>query len=72
MLVRITNRCQMGCSHCFTDSTPEGQHMTHHTFEQALQATVSWYVDNEWWWRKIKSGEYREYYQAQYGHRLSD
>jgi len=43
-----------------------------HTFDQALQATVSWYVDNEWWWRKIKSGEYREYYQAQYGHRLSE
>ena len=43
-----------------------------HTFEQALQATVSWYVDNEWWWRKIKSGEYREYYKAQYGSRLSE
>jgi dTDP-glucose 4,6-dehydratase len=43
-----------------------------HTFEQALQETVSWYVDNEWWWRKIKSGEYREYYKAQYGSRLSE
>jgi dTDP-glucose 4,6-dehydratase len=43
-----------------------------HTFDQALQATVSWYVDNEWWWRKIKSGQYREYYKAQYGSRLSE
>jgi dTDP-glucose 4,6-dehydratase len=26
-------------------------------------------VDNEWWWRKIKSGEYREYYRRQYAGR---
>ena len=37
-----------------------------HTFEQALEKTVKWYVDNEWWWRKIKSGEYMEYYRRQY------
>jgi dTDP-glucose 4,6-dehydratase len=37
-----------------------------HTFEQALETTVQWYVDNEWWWRKIKSGEYMEYYCRQY------
>ena len=42
-----------------------------HTFEQALEKTVRWYVDNEWWWRKIKSGaHYREYYARQYGDRL--
>lgn len=27
-----------------------------HTFEQTLERTVLWYVENEWWWRKIKSG----------------
>jgi dTDP-glucose 4,6-dehydratase len=43
---------------------------SHHTFEQALEKTVRWYVDNEWWWRKIKSGEYKEYYRKQYGQRL--
>lgn len=41
-----------------------------YTFEQGLEETVKWYVNNEWWWRKIKSGEYRAYYQAQYGKRL--
>jgi len=41
-----------------------------HTFEQALEKTVRWYVDNEWWWRKIKSGEYKEYYRKWYGERL--
>ena len=37
-----------------------------HTFEEALEKTVQWYVANEWWWRKIKSGEYWEYYRRQY------
>ncbi len=41
-----------------------------YTFDQALEATVRWYVENEWWWRKIKSGEFREYYERQYGQRL--
>ena len=43
-----------------------------HTFEQALEKTVRWYVENEWWWRKIKSGEYREYYRKWYGQRLAE
>jgi dTDP-glucose 4,6-dehydratase len=37
-----------------------------HTFEEALEKTVKWYVENEWWWRKLKSGEYLEYYKKQY------
>jgi len=42
-----------------------------HTFEEALHETVQWYVANEWWWRKIKTGEYLEYYKAQYAGRLA-
>jgi dTDP-glucose 4,6-dehydratase len=42
-----------------------------YTFEEALERTVRWYVDNEWWWRKIKTGEYLEYYKAQYAARLA-
>ncbi len=42
------------------------------TFEQELAATVKWYADNEWWWRKIKSGEYLGYYRAQYEQRLAE
>jgi dTDP-glucose 4,6-dehydratase len=41
-----------------------------HSFESALQYTVQWYVDNEWWWRPIKDGEFKEYYQRQYAERL--
>ena len=38
-----------------------------HTCEEAIEKTVRWYVENEWWWRSIKSGEhYQEYYQRQY------
>ena len=39
-------------------------------FASALDATVDWYVSNEPWWRKIKSGEFKKYYAAQYGSRL--
>ena len=37
-----------------------------HTFAQAIEKTVRWYADNEWWWRKLKSGEYLDYYKKQY------
>lgn len=36
MLIRITNRCTMGCSHCLTESTPSGSHMDEDTFICAL------------------------------------
>ncbi|HET90357.1 MAG TPA: dTDP-glucose 4,6-dehydratase [Chloroflexi bacterium] len=38
-----------------------------HTCEEAIAKTVRWYVENEWWWRPIKSGEhYQAYYRQQY------
>jgi dTDP-glucose 4,6-dehydratase len=42
-----------------------------HSFEDALKATVDWYRENPWWWQKIKSGEFRAYYERVYGARLS-
>ena len=41
-----------------------------HTAEEAIRKTAHWYAANEWWWRKIKSGEFKQYYEAQYGERL--
>lgn len=35
----------------------------------ALQKTVEWYRANAAWWKHVKSGEYRKYYQEQYGTR---
>ncbi|MCP4424548.1 MAG: dTDP-glucose 4,6-dehydratase [Chloroflexi bacterium] len=43
-----------------------------HTAEEAIIKTAHWYKENEWWWRKIKSGEFKAYYQAQYGKRLAE
>jgi dTDP-glucose 4,6-dehydratase len=40
-------------------------------FDEGLRTTVEWYRDNRAWWEPIKSGEYREYYERQYGARLS-
>ncbi len=40
-------------------------------FEEGLKRTVDWYRDNEAWWAPIRSGEYREYYERQYGRSLS-
>jgi dTDP-glucose 4,6-dehydratase len=39
-------------------------------FDEGIERTVTWYRDNEAWWEPIRSGEYREYYERQYGKRL--
>jgi dTDP-glucose 4,6-dehydratase len=39
------------------------------TFEEGLQETIAWYQRNEAWWRPIKSGAFREYYETQYASR---
>ena len=35
-------------------------------FETGLRMTVEWYKQNRWWWEKIKSGEFKEYYKKMY------
>jgi len=37
-----------------------------HEFEEALDKTITWFMENRWWWEKLKSGEYLEYYTQQY------
>ena len=36
-------------------------------FETAIREKIDWYKNNEDWWGKIKSGEYLEFYNKQYG-----
>lgn len=36
------------------------------TFEEGLEKTISWYLDNEEWLQNVTSGTYKEYYQKQY------
>jgi dTDP-glucose 4,6-dehydratase len=39
-------------------------------FDDGIARTVDWYRENEAWWGPIRSGEYREYYEKQYGKSL--
>ena len=38
-------------------------------FEDGIQKTVRWYLDNRSWWENIVSGEYQSYYERMYGNR---
>jgi dTDP-glucose 4,6-dehydratase len=42
-----------------------------YAFREALAETVQWYVENETWWRQIKSGSFDEFYQQNYAERLA-
>ena len=39
-------------------------------FDEGLERTVAWYRDNTEWWAPIRSGDYRAYYERQYGRAL--
>jgi dTDP-glucose 4,6-dehydratase len=41
-------------------------------FESGLVSTVNWYVENTSWWKAIKTGEYKSFYEMYYGERLKD
>ena len=38
-------------------------------FQDGLRATVAWYRENRGWWERILSGEYRGWYERNYGNR---
>lgn len=38
-------------------------------FEEGLRQTIEWYLGNKPWWSAIKTGEYLDYYEKQYGQR---
>jgi len=40
-----------------------------HSFENAIQDTIKWYLENQKWWKEIISGDYQNYYQLQYSSR---
>jgi dTDP-glucose 4,6-dehydratase len=39
------------------------------SFEDGIRRTVEWYRDHESWWRPIKQGDFRAYYERTYGQR---
>ncbi len=38
-----------------------------HDFDTYLEKTIDWYKKNTEWWKKVKSGDYKNYYERQYG-----
>jgi dTDP-glucose 4,6-dehydratase len=38
-------------------------------FAAALESTVRWYREHDAWWKPLKSGEFRAWYEKQYGNR---
>lgn len=38
-------------------------------FEDGIQKTIQWYLDNRNWWENIINGEYQNYYERMYGNR---
>lgn len=38
-------------------------------FNEGIQKTIQWYIDNKAWWEEIISGEYQNYYEKMYGNR---
>lgn len=42
------------------------------SFEEGLELTVAWYMNNRAWWEEIKSGRFREYYRVMYSERLGN
>lgn len=40
-------------------------------FETGLKSTIDWYLANTEWVDRIRSGAYRDYYETQYGERLT-
>jgi dTDP-glucose 4,6-dehydratase len=40
--------------------------------EDGIRSTIKWYVENQDWWSKIKTGEFLKYYKEQYDNRTTN
>ena len=40
MLLKLTEKCSLGCNHCMNRSTPEGEHMTLDTLNDVLEFLI--------------------------------
>ncbi|RXT04504.1 dTDP-glucose 4,6-dehydratase [Ammoniphilus sp. CFH 90114] len=41
-----------------------------YTFDTGIEETIQWYLNNQEWWKRIKSGDYMNYYSRQYGDKI--
>jgi dTDP-glucose 4,6-dehydratase len=42
-----------------------------HDLKASMEKTVEWYIQNRWWWEKVRDAQFQEYYEQQYGRRLA-
>jgi dTDP-glucose 4,6-dehydratase len=40
-----------------------------YSFDEAIQKTIQWYLENKEWWERIISGDYQNYYKLQYSNK---
>lgn len=36
------------------------------SFEEAMDKTIDWYIQNRWWWEKLKNEDYLKFYKTHY------
>lgn len=41
-----------------------------YNFDTGIEQTIKWYLENQEWWENIISGDYQDYFKAQYSDRL--
>ncbi|MEK3992180.1 dTDP-glucose 4,6-dehydratase [Robertmurraya sp. FSL R5-0851] len=41
-----------------------------YNFDTGIEQTIKWYLENQEWWENIISGDYQDYFKAQYADRL--
>ena len=41
------------------------------TFDEGIDKTIEWYLNNKTWWEHIISGEYKNYFDKMYSYRMS-
>lgn len=37
-----------------------------YSFDEQLEKTIQWYKENQDWWKRVKNGDYKNYYKKQY------
>ena len=43
-----------------------------HDATASIQKAVEWYLQNRWWWEKVRDESFQKYYDKQYGKRLAE
>jgi len=72
LITRVTDRPGHDRRYALTNAKLSGETgwRPRMDFTQGLQATVDWYIKNKAWVERIKSGEYRKFYELNYAQRV--